>query len=144
MRVEIARRGHALLLLAVDVIKAGAPELGKVLEEASSFLNEVLGGRDYVFCANDACDFVAPLLGRLGDGLGCYGFSSAPWVALSTVAHLVAPARERRSTDGRGPRGGAVGHRRVSECVCAFDARSEFVQKGRDGTSLDLGGVGAL
>ena len=43
----------------------------------------------------------------------------------------------------RRPRG-TVGRRRVSECVCAFDARSEFVQKGRDGTSLDLGGVGAL
>ena len=30
----------------------------------------------------------------------------------------------------RRPRG-TVGRRRVSECVCAFDARSEFVQKGR-------------
>ena len=81
------------------LIEAGAPELGKVLEEASLFLNDILGERDYVFCANDARDFVAPLLGRLTDELGRYGFSNAPWVDLGMVARLVAPAGERMSTE---------------------------------------------
>ena len=81
------------------LMKAGAPELGEVLKEASSFLNGVLGERRYVFCAYDAREFVAPLLGRLSDELGYKGFSTAAWVDLVSVACLVAPAGERRSTD---------------------------------------------
>ena len=81
-----------------DADKGRATELLKVPRKRR-FLNDILGERDYVFCANDAREFVAPLLGRLADELSFKGFSTAAWVDLVSVACLVAPAGERRSTD---------------------------------------------
>ena len=113
--------GNKLLFELMPCARVAVATGRALVVRTERHIAEALGGVDFAAAPGEA-----PAIAWLAPGLA----DACPGSPGSCQSHELVCDR-RRPAHLPALCGRRLGHRRVSVCVCAFDPRSEFVQKGR-------------